>query len=1218
MLTGFVAEACSGARVESAGFRGRFLETSLIALMSAGVLVLGATDAHAACNRTDSGSEQRLIATGTSKCVSGDTDFSSKNQSALRAASSRTDDASGDGVAPEVSFTANKVTVTSSGNVSNSVRAEDGVMIFDGSLAITHDQENNGAASATKAGLIVRLGDSLVRIDRNLSIFGSVSRLDAIRVAAGGELYVEGLTEVDVTDHGIQSSEVMERFTSDPHGTSLVSLNDLKLKSENDGLYAKGVLGNGIIVSGKVVEITTTANGAQAIYAESGGKIFIEEDPREITADGDAIVVLDAVDAVVRTNGNNAHGLLARSNEGDARVELGGGSVTTGANGPANSAEGVFALVNGGTGNATIIMSGGEVTANGRDSDGLVAQTDRGNRTGDVYVEMTGGKVTATADDSAGIVAQTETLSSGSTSVLQDGGEIVTEGGGDGLFQGSYGILAIGTGGGSVRVEQASGKVSTSGDDAHGVFVVASTGETTFAQGEEGQITASGEDAHGAYLFSRSRLAATVAGTIEGGSGDAAGINILTPNSTLDIAETGVIGAASGVAINEDNGFGKTVITSAGRINGDILTGTGDDSVTLNAGSFAGRLKTGTGSDTTTILGDVDLSGATLFDGGDDTGIEDGFQDHLVFNGGQRSFSGGELRNWERVSLRNGADLTLSGTLQTGAGVGLVQDALGLLVNSGSRLRNGGREVTVSGDLTNRGRITMQDGFSGDRLTVTGDYDSNGGVLTTDVILGDDSSPSDVLVVEGNTSGATNVFITDNGGDGALTNAGIPVVLVGRVSAGEFTLSNGDYVNDSGDQALIAGAFSYTLQESGDGWYLKSTAIPEEPDEVDPENPDSGAPEGPDGGTTGGPGENPVNPPVSPGAPQEPTNPTTPTTPTNPTEPTPPAGPVYQPGAAAYEAYPAALQALNHLPTLYQRVGDRFQPGLVSDGASGFVVKPREMAWIRVEGEYNDVNTKSSTTSADYDIHSWRMQLGADFYARELDGGVLIMGVNGFVGQAYLDVSSEFGDGKVDTDGFGFGATATWYGDTGFYADLQGQIAFYESDIKSDRLGRLKSNNHGQGYAASIEVGQRVEMDEVWSLTPQAQLDYSLVRFNNFTGKFGESVSESGTDSLNLRIGLSADRDQSWTDENGLVSQGHVYAVGNVHTELLGAQGVKVSGTKLKSKQERVRAELGVGGNYSWNDDKYALYGEVSGSTTVKNTFDSYALEGTLGFRMKF
>ena len=102
--------------------------------------------------------------------------------------------------------------------------------------------------------------------------------------------------------------------------------------------------------------------------------------------------------------------------------------------------------------------------------------------------------------------------------------------------------------------------------------------------------------------------------------------------------------------------------------------------------------------------------------------------------------------------------------------------------------------------------------------------------------------------------------------------------------------------------------------------------------------------------------------------------------------------------------------------------------------------------------------------------------------------------------------------------------TLTWYGDTGFYTDLQAQAMWYDSDLTSATAGRsLINGNKGFGYGFSAEAGRRIDLDNYWSLTPQAQLTWSSVTFDTFNDAWGASVSGRNGDSLNARLGLSAD-----------------------------------------------------------------------------------------------
>jgi outer membrane autotransporter protein len=82
------------------------------------------------------------------------------------------------------------------------------------------------------------------------------------------------------------------------------------------------------------------------------------------------------------------------------------------------------------------------------------------------------------------------------------------------------------------------------------------------------------------------------------------------------------------------------------------------------------------------------------------------------------------------------------------------------------------------------------------------------------------------MIVSGNTSGDSQVDITNRKGFGEKTNNGIEIIAVGGNSDGLFTLK-GDYKTRDGQQAIMTdSAYAYTLQKGGsntpdDGnWYL--------------------------------------------------------------------------------------------------------------------------------------------------------------------------------------------------------------------------------------------------------------------------------------------------------------------------------------------------------------------------------------------------------------
>lgn len=217
-----------------------------------------------------------------------------------------------------------------------------------------------------------------------------------------------------------------------------------------------------------------------------------------------------------------------------------------------------------------------------------------------------------------------------------------------------------------------------------------------------------------------------------------------------------------------------------------------------------------------------------------------------------------------------------------------------------------------------------------------------------------------------------------------------------------------------------------------------------------------------------------------------------------------------------------------------------------------------------------------------------------------------------------VDVSSFYGDGSIDTRGYGLGATLTWYGQNGFYLDGQGQLTRFDSDLDSDILGRLADGNDGLGYAVSIEAGHRIGLGDTWALTPQAQLVNTSVNFDDFVDPYGARVSLDDGNSLRGRIGLALDREQQWQGAEGDGRSSRLYGTIDLYREFLGDTRADVSGVSFGIEADDWIGEIGIGGSYNWGDDKYSLYGEARASTGLSDFGGSYAVRASVGLKMKF
>ncbi|GAA0607820.1 autotransporter outer membrane beta-barrel domain-containing protein [Paenochrobactrum glaciei] len=509
------------------------------------------------------------------------------------------------------------------------------------------------------------------------------------------------------------------------------------------------------------------------------------------------------------------------------------------------------------------------------------------------------------------------------------------------------------------------------------------------------------------------------------------------------------------------------------------------------------------------------------------------------------------------------------------------------------------------GSLTHEAGSTVAPGQKGiGVLTVNGDYIGNAGNVEISAVLGGDDSQASRLIVKGNSSGSANVHVINRDGLGAHTVEGINIIEVGGQSDATFTLE-GNAVTKDGQSSIVVGAYSYTLHKNGladpnDGnWYLRSSlGQPDNP--VNPVNPDN--PVNP---------VNPVNPHVSPNPPR------------------------YNPGAPVYEGYLHSMQALNRLPTLQQRVGERYWKGasnpIIEQGADAIVGEPfipeaqsgplidNGGIWGRVEGSYEHFEARVSTSGMAQNVNSLILQAGLDGQFYEGETGKLIGGFTAQYGTARSSVISDHGDGKIDTQGWGLGTTLTWYADNGFYLDGQAQLMRYDSNLYSTTTSRsLLEDSKGFGYSASLEAGKRIYVDSHWSLTPQMQFIWSSVDFDSFNDAWGASVSKGNGNSLRGRLGISANYSNGWYASNGMVSRSDIYTIVNLYQEFMKAPKVAVAGLNFEHNNEKTWGGIGAGGTYMWADNKYALYGEGSVNTSLKNFAKSYNVKGTLGFKIKW
>ncbi|QKJ94345.1 autotransporter outer membrane beta-barrel domain-containing protein [Agrobacterium pusense] len=1008
--------------------------------------------------------------------------------------------------------------------------------------------------------------------------------------------------------------------------------------------------------------ILTYGMGSSAFVAESGGQITLtgvsgfvsgEDTAGAFVSGAGSTIVTNA--SYINTYGNNSAGMSVA--DGGAATIHGGAVVTGNYHGTLISNSVV--LLAQGTGSKITIDQGGSVTTYGAASAGAVAQggafidfkgygvftyetgstgaiADGTDGTGTASkVAISNAIVRTTGPSSAGVRA----TGGGAMSVI--GGEITTgykpgfdTSGGHYLAseigKESNGAEAIGdgstltitdnklttTGDGAIGVAAnaggtatvAGGTIMTGGAPtanftADGVRATGPGSSVTLTSSANGgtAVTTSGVDAMGLHAMQGGVVDATNANVKTSGAG-AFGVLSEGSNSNVKLTASSVTTqAASGLSVNGGGQINTTGTAVAANGTGSSgILGTGDGAVMMTGGSLSA-----TGDLITGMAGNVvaNLTGVAPTTGS-------GIVVHAVGGTTSGSFTNMVLTGNVVGEGTARSNATLNGSTLTGAA--LNADNMTIDATSTWNMIASSTVNNTAGSTTeNAGLIVFAPPVNGAYKTLTtsnfvGGAGGAAGTVVLNTYLGGDASPSDQIVIDGGTAiGQTGLVINNINGGGAATTDGIKVVNAidgGTTTTNAFFLGNGDYATNDGQNAKVAGAYAYTLHRSptssgmdvyGDSyaandWYLRSVLI-------------------------------------------------------DPIVPTGPETPRYQPGVPVYETYPNALQVLNRLPTLAQRTGNRYwgeqapaETVFCKDPARNFRCTPTQDqnayyqdgsttivggtgVWGRIEGLHGRQQPDVTTSQSDYDYDMWNLQAGVDGQLYESDAGKLIGGITVHYGQVSTDVSSIFGNGNIDTTGYGFGGTLTWYGNNGFYLDAQGQVTWYDSNLYSNTLRRgLADGNDGFGYAMSLEAGRRIALNENWTLTPQAQLTWSSVDFDSFTDPYGARVSLDKGDSLKGRLGLTLGHERSWKDDDGQTSRAQFYSIVNLTNEFLDGTRVDVSGTKFYSRADRLTGGIGFGGTYSWANDKYTVYGEVSADTSLKNFADSYEVGGTLGLRVRF
>ncbi|EPE3268946.1 fibronectin-binding autotransporter adhesin ShdA [Salmonella enterica subsp. enterica] len=593
--------------------------------------------------------------------------------------------------------------------------------------------------------------------------------------------------------------------------------------------------------------------------------------------------------------------------------------------------------------------------------------------------------------------------------------------------------------------------------------------------------------------------------------------------------------------------------TSATPAHGTFTLGAGDSfEVTSVLGDKTGNGDWDGKSLTKLGAGKLTLSGVNTYTG--DTNVQEG----MLWLAGDGTI--GEVGSQQAVNVASGA--TFGGSNGTTVN--------GKVTNEGTLVFGDSEETgaifTLNGDLVNMGTIASGSTSStpGNTLYVDGNYTGNGGSLYLNTVLGDDDSATDKLVITGDASGTTDLYI--NGiGDGAQTTNGIEVVDVGGVSTSDaFVLKN----------EVNASLYTYRLywNESDNDWYLASKAQSDDDDSGGDDSDVTPSDGGDDGGN--------VTPPNDGGD----------------------VAPQYRADIGAYMGNQWMARNLQ-MQTLYDREGSQYR------NADGSV-------WARFKA--GKAESEAVSGNIDMDSNYSQFQLGGDILAwgngqQSVTVGVMASYINAdtdSTGNRGADGSQFTSSGNVD--GYNLGVYATWFADaqthSGAYVDSWYQYGFYNNSVESGDAG--SESYDSTANAVSLETGYRYDIalsnGNTVSLTPQAQVVWQNYSADSVKDNYGTRIDGQDGDSWTTRLGLRVDG-KLYKGSRTVIQP---FAEANwLHT----SDDVSVSFDDATVKQDLPanRAELKVGLQADI-DKQWSVRAQVAGQTGSNDFGD---LNGSLNLR---
>ncbi|CAB3866962.1 hypothetical protein LMG3412_02551 [Achromobacter deleyi] len=587
-----------------------------------------------------------------------------------------------------------------------------------------------------------------------------------------------------------------------------------------------------------------------------------------------------------------------------------------------------------------------------------------------------------------------------------------------------------------------------------------------------GSVQTQGANSHG--LYARGALATlSVDGTSVTTSGQGAFaarvINGTLNASNATLQASGVDG--TGLGLSSDAG-----VTATATLTGGTLTSAQSDAIAVNGGTAQVTL---TGTQVTGaprwlhVIGTSTLTANPLAapDGTTATGVNSTGLSGVgvtVLPGAVSAPAAGPTS----VATINASGATLNGSALTETGT----TSTASLSNGTVWNMSGSSNVTSLTNNASQILFTAPSSGAFKTLTAANYTGSGGGLIGLNTYLGDDSSPSDRLVIDGGAAtGATGLRIANAGGPGALTTAaGIKVVDAingATTQASAFSLTG----------RAVAGPYEYRLYQGSpaapadQSWYLRSEKEPEPPV--------------------------PPVPPAPPG-------------------PTPDPEPLYRPEVAAYLANQRLVGQM-FVQSMHDRLGE---PQFIESQAFPNDDSKRKSIWLRAVGKWEGSHSRDGNFDVSTDL--FLLQGGGDLAQWKLFSETDRLHLGAMLGYGTAD-STARADGnpykaKGRVNGYSAGLYGTWFQNDetklGAYVDTWFQYGWFNNRVQGTDLPRVDYDS--RAWAVSAEAGYAFKLRENWMLEPQAQIIYVDSNTDSITEQNGTRVDRADASGTITRLGV--------------------------------------------------------------------------------------------------